>query len=35
METPMPVVNALMEDWAKGLVERRTESAYPIIERSL
>jgi hypothetical protein len=27
METPMPVANALMEDWAKGLVERRTESA--------
>ena len=27
METPMPVANAAMEDWTKGLLDRRTESA--------
>jgi hypothetical protein len=27
METPMPVANAVMEDWAKGLLERRTAPA--------
>jgi hypothetical protein len=27
METPMPVANAAMEDWAEGLLDRRKEPA--------
>ncbi len=30
METPMPVANAVMEDWAKGLLDRCTAPAVSV-----